>query len=239
MSSTWRRNTKKIEKTATRVAVFNLCDVSHIFNFQTCLENSLVQRALHFLIWHACSKSNTSREKSRREGVRSNCVANGDWFSAAAGCQIYFSSLSIISQWPFCLPFMRRIRSIFSLLICFWTAEGTIWRISLNCSLVILGFALISSKTSSVLWPLLWPPFGLFLWPPFWPFSLTTFWPISQSSRRRDLLFYFLLLFQFVFENGTLDDLLDLVCSYAQRTIGLSGISNSSISCWRFVTCSK
>ena len=28
-----KTNTKKIEKTATRVAVFNLCDVSHIFNY--------------------------------------------------------------------------------------------------------------------------------------------------------------------------------------------------------------
>ena len=28
-----KTNTKKIEKTATRVAVFNLCEVSHIFNF--------------------------------------------------------------------------------------------------------------------------------------------------------------------------------------------------------------
>ena len=28
-----KTNTKKIEKTATRVAVFNLCDVSHLFNY--------------------------------------------------------------------------------------------------------------------------------------------------------------------------------------------------------------
>ena len=68
-----KTNTKKIEKTATRVAVFNLCEVSHIFNFSrrvwkiiSVLASSLPYGHLHGLqhVGFGCLYDNSNLRNS-------------------------------------------------------------------------------------------------------------------------------------------------------------------------------
>ena len=50
-----KTNTKKIEKTATRVAVFNLCDVSHLFNYVASCDTiwyTRVPNLFFFLVYY-------------------------------------------------------------------------------------------------------------------------------------------------------------------------------------------